>query len=599
MDKPIRQPISIAILPFQNISSDKELDYFVNGFTEDLITDLSRYSSLRVISIHSTRLLIDENVSQDELVPALNADYLVKGSFRQKGKNVRINAQLIQASHDAIIWSNRHDANIEEIFEILDDLTEQLVSTLQRQVDINLLAASKSKPQTSLAAYEYWLMGKQELEKGNLDADNNARELFQKALDIEPNYSRAYAGLSLSYFNEWSCQFWERWDYSQKGAFEYALKAVELDDSNYVSMMVLGRLFVYKGDWERAEHYLRKSLRLNPNDTDNIMQIASCFIYMDYIKEAENLYLKALKLNPINTDWYFSFASMLYFEKGDFEQCIELGLKTDFKKVMVDMAAFISGAYYHLGDYDNMWIYWKQYLKIFQVKILRGNALTEEEALSWIRNINPFKGKSNLIPFLDHMSDQSQFHIEDKISKNTATVKGNNWFKKNDKLWEMGFEGKDQIFPDVKGYHDLLKLLSMQGQEFHCMELMGNAVIIEDSEVIIDDKAKKEYQQRVIELQQDIEEANEMNDHIRSGHLQEEYDHLVDHLSKSLGLGGKQRKVNDQVDKARSAVTWRIRSAIKKIKESHESLGNHLSKSIKTGTFCSYNPERKMDWNLE
>ena len=316
MNRLKRQPISIAILPFKNISPAKDLNYFVDGFTEDLITDLSRYSSLRVISKHSTMLIQEENQIENDLVSALKVDFLVRGSFRQKGENVRINAQLVKSGQQEIIWSNRHDAKIDEIFEVLDDLIEQLVSTLQRQVDIHLLAASKSKPQTSLAAYEYWLMGKQELEKGNLDADNRARAMFQKALEIEPNYSRAYAGLSMSYFNEWSCQFWERWDYSQKGAFEYAKKAVELDDANYVSMTVLGRLYIYKGEWEQAEHYLRKSLRLNPNDTDNLMQIASCFIHLGYLDEAEELYLKTLKLNPINTDWYFSFASMLYFENG-------------------------------------------------------------------------------------------------------------------------------------------------------------------------------------------------------------------------------------------------------------------------------------------
>ena len=252
MKKSNHQPVSIAIFPFKNISPTKELDHFVDGFTDDLITDLSRYSSLRVISKHSTQHIEREDNRAEDLIPVLKADYLVRGSFRQTGKNVRINAQLIQVAENTIIWSNRHDASIEDIFEILDDIIEELVSTLQRQVDIDLLAASKSNPRTSLAAYEYWLLGMQELKNGNLDADNRARELFQKALEIEPGYSRAYAGLSLSYFNEWSCQLWERWDYSQKGAFEYAKKAVELDEANYVSMTVLGRLLVYKGEWEQA-----------------------------------------------------------------------------------------------------------------------------------------------------------------------------------------------------------------------------------------------------------------------------------------------------------------------------------------------------------
>ena len=599
MKQAVLQAISIAVLPFQNLSEDKDLNFFAIGFTEDLITDLSRYSSLQVISSHTTREIgSQDTVDQKERIPGLDVDYLVRGSFRQKGDDVRINAQLISVKQDSIIWSNRYDASIGQIFTLLDELMEQLVSTLQRQVDINLLASSKSKPQTSLAAYEFWLMGMEELKKGTLESDNKARAFFQQALEMDNNYSRAFAGLSLSYFNEWSCQFWERWDYSQKGAFEYALKAVELDESNYISMSVLGRLYVYKGEWERAEHFLRKSLRLNPNDTDNLMMIASGFIYLNYLEEAESLYLKALKLNPINTDWYFSFASMLYFEKGDFQKCIELGLKTDFNTVMVDMSAFIAAAYYHLKEFAKMKDYWAKYLEMFQIKILRGGELDEKEALKWIRNVNPFKGDSNMLPFLNYMSELSGYSISWENKKPANTGKIHNVFHHDGKLWEMKYEGRDVRMPRMKGFRDISRLLSLQGQEIHCMELMESQVPISDSEQMIDKKAKSEYRERIVQLQEDMEEAELMNDAVRSNHLQEEYDQLIDHLSKSLGLGGKLRNVPDQVDKARSAVTWRIRSAIKKIGEVHESLGTHLTASIKTGTFCKYCPERTIPWDL-
>ena len=201
---------SIAILPFKNISPDKNLNYFSLGFTEDLITDLSRYSSLQVISSHSTGTINEATGADEKIIQSLKADYLVRGSFRQKGTDLRINTQLILAKDESIIWSHRYEADINSIFDIQDDVTEQLVSALQREIDVNLLASSRNKPATSLAAYEYWLMGMEELKKGNLESDNNARELFQKALNNDPSYARAYAGLSLSYFNEWTCQFWDR-----------------------------------------------------------------------------------------------------------------------------------------------------------------------------------------------------------------------------------------------------------------------------------------------------------------------------------------------------------------------------------------------------
>jgi hypothetical protein len=196
------------------------------------------------------------------------------------------------------------------------------------------------------------------------------------------------------------------------------------------------------------------------------------------------------------------------------------------------------------------------------------------------------------------MSDSSGYSISWGKKKPTSIGKIHNVFQKDGKLWEMKYEGRDVRMPGMKGFQDIGRLLSLQGQEIHCMELMESQAPVSDSEQMIDAKAKNEYRERIVQLQEDIEEAELMNDEVRSSHLHEEYDKLVDHLSKSLGLGGKHRNVSDHVDKARSAVTWRIRSAIKKIGEVHEALGTHLSTSIKTGTFCKYSPERTIPWDL-
>ena len=320
--------------------------------------------------------------------------------------------------------------------------------------------------------------------------------------------------------------------------------------------------------------------------------------YLDYLEEAESLYLKALQLNPINTDWYFSFAAMLYFEKGDFEKCIELGLKTDFNSVMVDMSAFIAAAYFHLKDYEKMKVFWSKYLEMFQKKILRGGELNEEEALKWIRDVNPSKGESNIIAFLQHMNSNAGYSISLTRTEGPVAGKILNIFHEDGKLWNLQYEGKEVRMPGMKGFLDIARLLSLQGQEVHCMELMDSLVPVGETAQVIDQKAKKDYRERIAQLQEDMEEAELMNDQVRSNHLHQEYDQLVDHLSRSLGLGGKQRNVPNNVDKARSAVTWRIRSAIKKIGEVHGSLGTHLASSIKTGTFCGYAPERITPWHL-
>ena len=128
---------------------------------------------------------------------------------------------------------------------------------------------------------------------------------------------------------------------------------------------------------------------------------------------------------------------------GDFEKCISLGRKTDFKKVMVDMASFIAAAYYHLGDMENMHVFWKQYLKMFKLKILRGNTLIEEEALNWARNINPFKYESKLIPFMDYMAKNLGLEIPVNSKKSGDKNVMANQFTLVNKVWEIVYDGKN------------------------------------------------------------------------------------------------------------------------------------------------------------
>jgi hypothetical protein len=162
----------------------------------------------------------------------------------------------------------------------------------------------------------------------------------------------------------------------------------------------------------------------------------------------------------------------------------------------------------------------------------------------------------------------------------------------------MTFDGASATLPYVKGFHDLARLLAQPEVEIHCTELMGVPERGEEGEPVIDEKARRDYEARIRDLNASIIEADAMNDLGRKETLGEELDQLTDHLSTVLGLGGRTRKVNRTADRARSAVTWRIRSAIRKIQTVHPSLANHLSHAIRTGTFCCYAPEKEHFWQL-
>ena len=162
----------------------------------------------------------------------------------------------------------------------------------------------------------------------------------------------------------------------------------------------------------------------------------------------------------------------------------------------------------------------------------------------------------------------------------------------------MAFEGTTINWPELKGFFDLARLLATPGDEVHCTELMGAPDSLSDHDTAIDEKARQAYAQRIRDLHNEIANAEEMNDLGRMETLSSELDQLTEHLTKALGLGQRVRPLNAPAERARAAVTWRIRNAIKKINTAHPALGHHLTQTIRTGNFCVYDPEKDQIWDL-
>src|SRR5690606_3974655 len=191
-----------------------------------------------------------------------------------------------------------------------------------------------------------------ELKKGSLESDLVARAHFQAALKLDPSFARAHTGLSLSYFNEWSCQLWERWEISQKGAYDYALKALDLDENDYDSLAVLGRVHLYLGNHEKSEHLFLKSLQMNPNDAENLVLIAHCMVWLGHIAKAVQLYDRARKLNPMQPQSFLPTGSYIHFEKGDHAMALELGEMVTDQHVWTDFTAIMAAIHFHLSQFD-------------------------------------------------------------------------------------------------------------------------------------------------------------------------------------------------------------------------------------------------------
>ena len=584
--------ITIAVLPFQVISDEDRIKTLFTGFTEDLINNFSKFIGLSVISHISTFHIKD--ITDQSLIDQLGADFLIIGSVRQLNNTLKISIQLVKSEDKSLVFTGQYNESLNSLLETEDNIINQIVSVLQEKIDIELLSHSYKKESVQLAAYENYLLGMNILREGTANSDLKARDYFNAALKIDPHYSLAYTGLSLSYFNFWSCLLWDRWDISKKGAYKYAKKAIEINPNDYIALGVLGRCYVYLEEYEKAEHYLRKSLRMNSNDTSHLLRVSFSLMFLGYANEAVSLYLEAVRLNPFHKDSYFAYGSNYYLETGDFETSIALSKKTSFD-VWTDFPVWVAAAYLQLNNIDEVWKCWSIYLKQFKASIYSGEKTLEEEALDWFITVNPFKGDNYLLVLYEFIKTQKKIGT----TKNKASTKNDpSLFILKGNVWEMSYKNTSIILKDAKGFHDIHKLLCQPAKEFHCLDLMEAIIDESNNTQAIDAKAKSEYLKRIKELQLEIDEAENLNQIEKIDSLREEYDGILDYLSQSLGLSGKTRKVGSTIEKARSAVTWRIRNSIKKIDKVHPELAKHLSKSIKTGTFCMYAPEIEINWIL-
>jgi TolB-like protein/Tfp pilus assembly protein PilF len=609
---------TIAVLPFENLSPDPHRDYFARGFIEDVLTDLASFHHLQVISPYTAAKIGAAN--RDALAEAkkLAIDYLLRGSLRSSKDQLRINTQLIRTAGGEVLWAERYDAPLETVFDIQDDMVAQVVGALSASIDNAHLAAARRKPLTSLEAYDCWLRGMDLLRQGTLAADGEARRVFNQAIESDPGYARAYAGISLSYFNEWSCQLWEQWDETERQAFHWAREAERLDDGDHMVQLVLARILMYRRRFEEARQHLDKSLALNANDADHLAQMATCEGFMGDGAKGEMLYQKAVRLNPYRNIWYHTYGAFVAFVQRDYERCIKRARRGPLTDVWVDLPSYLAAACAYLGERREAARYLDLFMAAFEKEITPGHAPTAEEAFAWMELANPYRHEADNDHFIqgvrlaglgrpspDRQASESAAvpvmpAAEGVTPAGASQPEGASvpMFRKNDALWHLCFDGTSVQLPEIKGFFDIARLLAAPGEEIHCQTLMGRPVETGLETDVIDEKARKAYGARIETLRAEIDEAEANNDLIRAEGLNKELDQLIEHLSRAMGLGRRTRQINPTHERARAAVTWRIRAAIRKVAESHAALGRHLGNSIKTGIRCTYAPEKNVQWEL-
>ena len=292
-DKP-----AIAVLPFVNMSGDSEQEYFSDGITEDLITDISKISGLFVIARGSTFTYKGRSVDVRQIANDLGVRYVLEGSVRRAAGKVRINAQLIDSTTGTHLWAERYDGSLEDIFALQDEITRKIVSGLE----VNLTVAERKRAgerfTSNVEAYDLFLRGRTEFHRFTETANAEAKRNFETAIKLDSNFAAAYTYLSLAHMLDW-VNLWEGYEKDLDLALDIAQKAVALDDALGMAHMRLGWIHNFRGEHDKAIASLERAFALDPDNAEVCSYFAEALNYYGDPERAIALTEKAVRFDPL------------------------------------------------------------------------------------------------------------------------------------------------------------------------------------------------------------------------------------------------------------------------------------------------------------
>jgi len=319
---PLPDRPSVAVLPFSNLSQDASQEYFSDGVTEDLITGLSKVSGLFVIARNSVFTYKGKAVKVRDVGRELGVRYVLEGGVQRSGSRVRITAQLVDATTGYHIWAERYDREVNDIFALQDEVTQRIVSAMA----VKLTEAEKRRlgqpPTGNPEAYDLVLRGHEERRLTTRDGNAEARRLFVKALDLDPNYAGAYLGLAWTHLQSW--QF--MWSTDREGlerARELAEKAIALNDSLVGAHHVLGQIYLWMKQHDRAIAEAQQAVALAPNDADGYETLAETLCWSGKPEECIQAIRHAMRLNPHYPYFYDWTLGHGYYLTGQRQQALD------------------------------------------------------------------------------------------------------------------------------------------------------------------------------------------------------------------------------------------------------------------------------------
>ena len=314
---------AVAVLPFLNMSGDTEQEFFADGLTEDILTELSRFRDLFVISRNSSFRYKGKAVDVQRAAKELGVQYVLEGSVRKVGNRVRVTVQLIDAETDRHLWAERYDRDLADIFAIQDEVTAAIVSTLAGRVQAATRERAQRKRTENMAAYECLLAGKTLHHRSNRADNGEALRLIERAIELDAAYAHAHA---------WrACVIGQAWTYGWRTDRDEVLNTVTgelqialgLDNNDSDVHRILAAVAIALGEHDKAAFHQERALSLNPNDDLIVVQQGEVLTWLGQPEEGIEWIRKAMRLNPYFPERFWNHLGRAYFVARRYGEAIE------------------------------------------------------------------------------------------------------------------------------------------------------------------------------------------------------------------------------------------------------------------------------------
>ena len=364
---PLPDRPSIVVLPFNNMSRDPDQEYFSDGLTEDIITDLSKVSGLFVIARNSAFVYKDKRFSVPQICREVGVKFALEGSIRKAANRIRVTAQLIDGETGGHLWAERYDRELTDIFEVQDDITQQIVTALKVTISEAERSGIVDGGTKDLRAHDLFLRGRQLIVGVKRDREmfNESVTYFRQAVELDPNYAAPYAGLGMAYVLDYQNRWSEAPETSLDKAERFAREAIAKGNQDPFSHFVAALVAFCQKDYARWASEADRSLSLNPNYAPALNLRGLVHVYAGEPAKAIPYTERAMRLDPAFRQQYVHFLGMAHFVAGDyvtaaalFRDRIALSPTTDLSR------AFLSSALGHLGKTEEAREVWRELKEI-------------------------------------------------------------------------------------------------------------------------------------------------------------------------------------------------------------------------------------------